>query len=63
MRVLAPVMEGAALTVFDPWQPLALGCAIAFPLLRDDDLRHVLQPLKELTEKLLGRLLVALTLP
>jgi hypothetical protein len=30
MRVLAPVIEVAALTVFDSWQYLAFGRAIAF---------------------------------
>jgi hypothetical protein len=28
MRVLTPVIEVAALTVFHPWQDLALGCTI-----------------------------------
>src|SRR5215471_6896721 len=59
MRVLTRVIEVAALTVFYPWEHLTLGRAIAFELLRDDDPRHVLQPLQELVEKLLRRLLVA----
>src|SRR5262249_16213494 len=59
MRVLAPVIEVTALTVFDPRQYLALGCAITFQLIRNDDPRYVLQPLEQLTEKLLRRLFVA----
>src|SRR5712671_5426301 len=58
-RVLAPVIEVAVLTVFDPRQYLALGCAIIFQLVRDNDPGHVGQPLEGLTEELLGRLLVA----
>jgi len=62
MRILTPVIEVAALTVFYPWQYLALGCAITFELIRNDDPRHVLQPLEQLAEKLLRRLLIAPTL-
>ena len=45
--------------MFDPRQYLALGCAITFKLIRNDDPRDVLQPLEQLTEKLLRRLFVA----
>ena len=55
MRVLAPVIEVTALTVFDPRQYLALGCAITFQLIGDDDAGHVLQALEQLAEKLLRR--------
>jgi hypothetical protein len=58
MRVLAPVIEVAALTVFHSWQDLTFGRAIAFELIRDDDPRDILQPFQEFTEKLLRRLLV-----
>jgi hypothetical protein len=59
MRVLTPVIEVAALTVLYSWQYLAFGRAIAFEFIRNDDPWHVPQPLQELTEKLLRRLLVA----
>src|SRR5262245_12148418 len=62
MRVLAPVIEVAALPVFDPRQYLALGGAITFQLIRYDDPRYVLQPFEQLTEKLLRRLFVAAAL-
>jgi hypothetical protein len=62
MRVLTPVIEGAALTVLDPWQDLALGCAVALERIRDDDPQHVLQSLEQCAKKLLRRLLVAPTL-
>src|SRR5215813_2352432 len=58
-RVLTPVIEVAALPVLYSWQYLAFGRAIAFEFIRNDDPRHVPQPLQELTEKLLRRLLVA----
>jgi hypothetical protein len=58
MRVLAPVIEVAALTVFDSWQYLTFGRAIAFELIRDDDPRDIRQAFEELTKKLLRRLLV-----
>jgi hypothetical protein len=53
MRVLAPVIEVAALTVFDPRQYLALGCAITVALIRHDDPWHIRQALEELPEALL----------
>src|SRR5262245_33034837 len=59
MRVLAPVIEGAALTVFHPGQNLPFRRAVALQLIRNDDPRYVLQPLEQLTEKLLRRLFVA----
>src|SRR5215510_10346835 len=59
MRVLAPVIEVTALTVFDPRQYLALGCAITFQLIRNDDPWHLRQALEELPEELLRRLFVA----
>src|SRR5215468_5955228 len=62
MRVLTPVIEVAALTVLYSWQYLAFGRAIAFEFIRNDDPWHVPQPLQELTEKLLRRVLVAAAL-
>jgi hypothetical protein len=62
MRVLAPVIEVATLPVFYPRQYLALGCAITFQLIRNDNPRYVLQPLEQLTKKLLCRLFVAAAL-
>src|SRR5215510_4942388 len=62
MRVLAPVIEVTTLPVFYPRQYLALGCAITFQLIRNDDPRYVLQPLEQLTKKLLCRLFVAAAL-
>jgi DNA invertase Pin-like site-specific DNA recombinase len=62
MRVLAPVIEVAALTVFDPRQYLALGCAITFELIRNDDPWHIRQALEELPEELLRGPLVTPTL-
>ena len=59
MRVLTAVIEIATLAVFDPGQHLALGRAVALELIGDDDPWHVLQPLEQLAEKLLRRLLVA----
>src|SRR5262245_23927982 len=49
MRVLTPVIEVAALTVFYPRQDLAFGGAITFQLIRNDDPRYILQPLEQLT--------------
>src|SRR5262249_46662813 len=62
MRVLTPVIEVAALPVLYSWQYLAFGRAIAFEFIRNDDPWHVPQPLQELTEKLLRRVLVAAAL-
>ena len=62
MRVLALVIEVVALTGFDPRQYLALGCAVTFELIRNDDSWHVLQPLEQLPEELLRGPLVTPTL-
>jgi hypothetical protein len=62
MRILAPVIEVAALTVFDSRQYLALGCAITFELIRNDDSGHIRQALEELPEELLRGPLVTPTL-
>jgi hypothetical protein len=59
MGILTPIIEIATLAMFDPGQYLALGRAVAFQLVRDNDPGHVGQPLEELTEELLCRLLVA----
>src|SRR5215471_3644611 len=62
MRVFAAVIEIAALAVLHARENLALGCAITFQLIRNDDPRYVLQPLEQLTKKLLCRLFVAAAL-
>src|SRR5215471_2993309 len=62
MRILTPVIEVAALAVFHPGQDLALRSAVALELISDDDAWHVLQPLEQLAEKLLGRVLIAAAL-
>ena len=59
MGVLTPIIEIAALTVLYAREDLAFGRAIAFEFIRNDDPWHVPQPLQELTEKLLRRVLVA----
>src|SRR5436190_1874825 len=58
MRILTAVVEITTLAVFHPRQDLALRRAVALQLIRDDHPWHVLQPLEQLAEKLLGRLLV-----
>jgi hypothetical protein len=50
------------LTVFHPGQNLPFRRAVALQLIRNDDSRYVLQPLEQLTEKLLRRLFVAAAL-
>jgi hypothetical protein len=57
--VLTPVIEVAALTVFYPWQELALGRAVALQLVGNDDAGNVREALEELAKKLLGGLLIA----
>jgi hypothetical protein len=59
MGMLTPMIAIATLAMFDPRPYLTLGRAGAFQLVRDNDPRHGGQPLKELTEALLGRLRVA----
>src|SRR5215470_2679851 len=59
MRVLTTVVEIAALAVFDPRQDLPLRCPVALQLIGDDDPWHVLEPLEQLAEKLLRRVLIA----
>src|SRR5262245_39578397 len=62
MGVLTPVIEIATLAMLHPWQELALRRTVALQLVRNDDARHVLQALQQLTEKLLRRPLVAAAL-
>jgi hypothetical protein len=57
--VLTAVVQIATLTVLHPGQDLALRRTVALELVRDDHPWHVLQPLEQLAEKLLRRLLVA----
>jgi hypothetical protein len=59
MRVLAPVVEIAALTMFHPWQDLAFGGTVALELIRDDHPWHVLQSFAQLAKELLRGLLIA----
>src|SRR5262245_1623241 len=62
MGVFTAVVEVAALAVFHAGQDLALGCAVALELIRDDDPGHILEPLEQLAKELLGRLLIPPTL-
>jgi hypothetical protein len=59
MRVLTPIIEIAALAVLHAREHLALGCAIAFEFVGNEYPWYVLQPLEELAEEFLCRLLVA----
>lgn len=59
MGVLTPVIELATRAVCDPRQDLPLRRAVALELIGDDDPRHGLQPLEELAEKRLRRVLIA----
>src|SRR5262249_43521662 len=58
-RILTPVIEVAALPMFDPGQDLPLRRPVALQLIRDDHAWHVLEPLEQLAEKLLCRVLIA----
>ena len=58
MQVLAPVIEITTLAMLYPWEHLALGRAIALPLVCHDDAGHLRYALEHRTKKLLGRLLV-----
>jgi len=58
MGVLRTVVEGAVLAMFHPREDLPLGRAIALQFIRNDHAWYVLTALEELTEELLGRLLV-----
>ncbi len=62
MGVLTAAIEIATLPVFHPGQDLALRCAIALQLVRDDHPWHVLQALEQLAKELLGGLLIPPTL-
>src|SRR6188474_1490784 len=59
MRVLGPVVEIAALPVFDIGQDLALRHAIALELIGHDHARHILQALQQLLEEALGGFAIA----
>src|SRR5262249_54561565 len=58
MRILTPVVQIAALTMFHPEQDLTLGGTVALELIRNDDAWHVLQPLEQLAKELLRRRLI-----
>jgi hypothetical protein len=62
MRVFAAVIEVATLPMFHPREDLALRRAVALELIRDDHPWHVLQPLEQLAEEFLRRVLVAAAL-
>ena len=62
MRVLAPVVEVAALTMFHSGQELAFGGTVALELIRDDHPWHVLQAFEQLAKELLRSLFVPPTL-
>ena len=59
VRVLAAVIEVAALPMFYSGQDLALGRAVALQLIRDDDPRYIPQALEQLAKELLRCLLIA----
>src|SRR5215470_6753568 len=59
VRVLAAIIEVAALPMFYSGQDLALRRAVALELLGGDPPWHVLQALEQLAEKLLRRVLMA----
>jgi len=59
MRILTPVVEIAALAMFDARQNLALGGAVALQFVRDNHPWDILTALEQLAEKLLRCLLVA----
>jgi hypothetical protein len=59
VRVLRPIVEVQVLAVLHPREDLLFRCAIALQLIRDDHPWHVLAPLEELVEELIGRLLIA----
>src|SRR5262245_45186614 len=59
VRVLAALIEVAALSMFYSGQDLALGRAVALQLLRDDDPRDIPQTLEQLAKELPRRVLIA----
>src|SRR4030095_5487193 len=59
VRVLAAIIEVAALPMFYSGQDLALGRAVALQLIRDDDPRDIPQALEQLAKELLRRVLIA----
>ena len=58
VRVLRAVIEIAVLTMFYPWEDLALGSSIALEFVSDDHPRYVGQSLKEFAQELLRRFLI-----
>ena len=62
VRILRAIIEIPVLTMFHPWQDLALGGSVALELLGNDHARDVGQSLEELAEKPLCRLLISATL-
>jgi hypothetical protein len=62
VEVLHAVVEVPVLAMFHPRKYLLLGRAVAFQLVGDDHPRHIGQPLPQLAEELLRRLLVAAAL-
>ena len=59
MLILCPVVQVAALPVFNVWDDLALGRSVAFQLIRHLDPRHIPQAFQQLLKEALGRLGVA----
>src|SRR5262245_12870261 len=59
VRILTAVVQITTLAVFDAGQDLALGRAVALELIGDDHPWYILEPLEQLTKKLLRRLFVA----
>ena len=58
MRVLTPIIEGATLPVFHPWEYLAFGGPVALQLIRDDHAGHIPQALEQLAENFFAAFLL-----
>jgi hypothetical protein len=63
LGVLRPIIEIPMLPMFHPGEDLALGGSVAFEFIGDNCSGDVGQPLKQLTEELLGSFLIPTTLP
>jgi hypothetical protein len=59
MRILRPVVQVAALSMFNVRHDCPLGRSVAFQLIGHHDPRHIPQTLQQLLEEALGRLGVA----
>jgi 3-oxoacyl-(acyl-carrier-protein) synthase len=62
MRILGPVVLPLVLAMLDTGHELLLGCVVALQLGCDEHSRDIPQPLSQLAEEFLSRLLVSATL-